>query len=104
VEGPDMAAHRCEPHLKRELIERLDRELIGPLWQQGVRLAVTCDHGTSSVSGRHLSTPVPFVVAGAGVDADDGMNGFNVFDDRAASPVWDRVRWQGLLLETPVRC
>ncbi len=96
VEGADMAAHRRDPRAKRGVIERLDRELIGPLMRWGGRLAVTCDHGTSSVTGRHLAGPVPFALS------DAGHGG--AFDEMANGPVGSVVDWQRHLLETPVRC
>jgi len=96
VEAPDLAAHRRDPRAKRDLIERIDRELIAPLAARpGRRLAVTADHGTASATGRHLDAPVPWLLAetGARPAAPGG------FSERAvaAAPVLDRAAWRARL-------
>lgn len=62
VEACDEASHSLDAGAKIEMIKRVDTELIGPLKQfasnRNVSLVVTSDHGTSSVTGRHLSGPV----------------------------------------------
>jgi 2,3-bisphosphoglycerate-independent phosphoglycerate mutase len=73
VGAPDEAAHRRQPEAVVGVLERLDRELLGPLRDTvgalGGRLGVCPDHGTDPHSGRHDPAPVPAVVWGAGVPA-----------------------------------
>ncbi|MBI5137464.1 MAG: phosphonopyruvate decarboxylase [Nitrospirae bacterium] len=100
VEGTDMAAHRLDPLAKRDLIARVDRELVAPLAAGGARILVTCDHGTSSADGRHLDDPVPFLLWDPAVPGPGGTG----FDEGAAGPVWSAAAWKQLLEEAPVRC
>lgn len=99
VEGTDMAAHRRGPDEKRRMIERIDSELVGPLAARpGVRLAVTCDHATSSASGRHLPTPVPYLLSDPGVPGRFSEAG------TISRPVLDRRAWKNLLAGDAVPC
>jgi 2,3-bisphosphoglycerate-independent phosphoglycerate mutase len=101
VEGPDMAAHRRDPAAKQTAISAIDRELISPLADAvdrlNGRLMVTCDHGTSSLSGRHLDDPVPYLLHGVAMDEHD-------FSETGDAPVLDAAAWQRLLVEAPVGC
>jgi 2,3-bisphosphoglycerate-independent phosphoglycerate mutase len=69
--APDEAAHRRDAGAVIAAIERLDRELLGPLRDAvgaaGGRLAVCPDHLTDPLDGRHHADPVPAVLWGAGV-------------------------------------
>jgi 2,3-bisphosphoglycerate-independent phosphoglycerate mutase len=66
VGGPDEAAHRLDQDGVVEMLERLDAQLIAPLWKAvesaGGRLAVCPDHGTDPSTGKHDAAPVPAVV------------------------------------------
>jgi 2,3-bisphosphoglycerate-independent phosphoglycerate mutase len=73
LKGADIAAHDRRPDLKVEFLERADRELArlvkahkGPL-----RIAVSADHATLSESGQHSADPVPVLLWGTDVEADD---------------------------------
>jgi Metalloenzyme superfamily len=63
VGGADEAAHARHPEVKVAVLERIDRELLGPLGtalgQRGGRLTICPDHGCDPTSGEHDSAPVP---------------------------------------------
>lgn len=60
VEGPDEASHRLDFMEKVAMLERIDRDIITPLLKSGmdIELTVQADHGTSSLTGRHLDCMV----------------------------------------------
>ena len=66
--GTDVAAHERRPMAKRDYITKLDAAL-GRFLQthaqvtEGLRIVVSADHATSSVTGQHLADPVPVLVA-----------------------------------------
>ncbi len=76
VKGTDVAAHDKKPLEKQAFIERLDTalgeflvshtELSGKL-----RVVVSADHGTSSLTGNHLPDPVPLLLATWQADVED---------------------------------
>ncbi len=72
VKGADIAGHDRRPELKKEFLERLDRELAWFLEKrsEGLRIAVAADHATLSEVGRHGADPVPVLIWGEGVEAD----------------------------------
>jgi 2,3-bisphosphoglycerate-independent phosphoglycerate mutase len=84
VGGPDEAAHRREQESVISALERIDSQLVGPLFaiveRRGGRLAVCPDHGTDPVTGVHDPAPVPAVVWPRLRHADGGES----FDERAA--------------------
>lgn len=65
VGGPDEAAHRRDRAAKIAVLERADRELVGPLAEAvgivGGRITVAVDHGTDPTTGEHVPGPVPRV-------------------------------------------
>ena len=65
VGGADEAAHRRDAELKVAVIERADREVLGPIAAavraaRG-RLRVCADHGCDPSTGEHDGTPVPML-------------------------------------------
>ncbi len=73
VKGADIAAHDRRPDLKVAFLERVDAEL-GLLLKEHpspIRVAVAADHATLSETGQHAADPVPVLISGAGVEADD---------------------------------
>jgi 2,3-bisphosphoglycerate-independent phosphoglycerate mutase len=83
VKGADIAAHDRRPELKVEFLEKLDRrlgkllaEIEGPL-----RVAVGSDHATISESGQHAADPLPVLIWGDGIEADE----VGKFDEVSAS-------------------
>lgn len=77
VEACDEASHSLDRRAKIEAIESIDRHLIRPLVDlidegaSNLRAAVIPDHITDSMSGSHESGPVPFVLCGSGIEADE---------------------------------
>ena len=72
--GTDIAAHDRRPLEKRDFISAIDAALGRFLWQhpvvtEGLRVVVSADHGTSSITGNHTADPVPLLVANW---SDDG--------------------------------
>ncbi|MFQ5509463.1 MAG: hypothetical protein ACE5FN_09025 [Leptospirillia bacterium] len=108
VESPDVAAHRRDPLAKVAAIEHIDRDLIGPLSAApGVRVGITCDHGTSSVSGCHMRDPVPFLVSDLVTDTDTSRWGRPARFDEAAlakTAVIGVKEWREMLVEVAVAC
>ena len=68
IKGTDIAAHDRRPIEKRDFISRID-EALGVFLADnkeladGLRIVVSADHGTSSLTGNHLSDPVPLLLA-----------------------------------------
>ncbi|MDH3592688.1 MAG: alkaline phosphatase family protein [Planctomycetota bacterium] len=58
IKGTDICAHEKDADGKRRFIERVD-EMMAPLFETDHVIAVTADHGTSSLTGVHIPDPVP---------------------------------------------
>ena len=83
LKGADIAAHDRRPDLKADFLERVDQQL-GQLLEaleEPLRVAVASDHATLSESGQHAADPLPVLIWGAGVNADD----VQTFDETAAA-------------------
>ncbi|GAD05314.1 proposed homoserine kinase [Porphyromonas crevioricanis JCM 15906] len=68
IEAPDEASHRKDPLAVRDVLERIDSDVITKVsrwWhsRSGGPKALTImpDHYTSSTTGEHLSIPVPYL-------------------------------------------
>ena len=83
VKGADIAAHDRRPDLKAQFLEKVDAALAGLLesHEGPLRLVVASDHATLSESGQHAADPVPVMIWGNGVEADD----VEAFDEQSAS-------------------
>lgn len=71
--GSDEAAHRKNYHEKAEFITRIDTEFLATVLSnitEVTKIFICGDHGTSSVTGKHLAAPVPFV---AGIVGGEGI-------------------------------
>ncbi len=86
VKGADIAAHDQRPDLKVEFLERLDVALDQFLKRHGepFRIAVASDHATLSESGQHAADPLPTLIWGDGVEADE-VTEFNETSTAAGS-------------------
>ncbi len=66
LEAPDEAGHDGAPELKKQMIEKFDREILGPLWnrwqEESFNLAIGPDHYTPIQERTHVKEPVPFLV------------------------------------------
>ena len=65
IKGTDVAAHDKRYEAKRDFISQIDAALGRFLHGQpdGLRVLVTADHGTSSITGVHMTDPVPVLLA-----------------------------------------
>jgi 2,3-bisphosphoglycerate-independent phosphoglycerate mutase len=73
VEAPDEASHEGKAVQKIEALERIDRDIVGPLLDAlprlgGWRILVAPDHRTPLRTRAHSYGAVPFAVAGTGVE------------------------------------
>jgi 2,3-bisphosphoglycerate-independent phosphoglycerate mutase len=72
LKATDAAGHTKDPNVKRAVIESLDAAIAQRLPVDRAIVCVTGDHATpASPDVIHSGDPVPFVVAGPGVRADD---------------------------------
>jgi 2,3-bisphosphoglycerate-independent phosphoglycerate mutase len=73
IEAPDEASHEKNAELKKTAIERVDRHIVGPVREAlerygNWRMLVLPDHPTLVGNGAHDGAPVPFAMAGTGVE------------------------------------
>lgn len=78
VEAPDEASHDGSARMKVETLERIDRYVVGPLWEAlkgrgQYRMMVASDHYTSTARRTHVAEPVPFAICGAGIEPIRGL-------------------------------
>jgi 2,3-bisphosphoglycerate-independent phosphoglycerate mutase len=83
VKGADIAAHDRRPELKAEFLEKVDAALAHLIenYDEELRIVVASDHATLSESGQHAADPLPVLIWGNGVPADD----VDRFDERSAA-------------------
>jgi 2,3-bisphosphoglycerate-independent phosphoglycerate mutase len=76
VEAPDAEGHDGNIEGKRKAVEAIDREIISRLRAYGaehpLRILALPDHPTPVETKRHTPDPVPFVMAGPGIEPNDG--------------------------------
>ena len=76
VEAPDAEGHDGSIEGKRKAIEAIDREIISRLRdyarQHPLRILALPDHPTPVHTKRHTRDPVPFVMAGPGLEPNGG--------------------------------
>jgi 2,3-bisphosphoglycerate-independent phosphoglycerate mutase len=73
VEAPDEASHEGRADAKVKALEEIDRHIVGPLLEAlprdgEWRILVSPDHRTPLRTRAHAHGPVPFAVAGAGIE------------------------------------
>ena len=73
VKGADIAAHDQRPDLKTSFLEQIDQALqrFLELHDADLRVAVAADHATLSESGQHAADPLPVLIWGEGIEADE---------------------------------
>jgi 2,3-bisphosphoglycerate-independent phosphoglycerate mutase len=75
VEGTDEAGHNADPTAKVHALEEIDSHIVAPVLRRlraegdDWRIIVLPDHPTPCTVRTHTSDPVPFTLAGAGVEA-----------------------------------
>ena len=82
--GTDELSHRYDYKGKVKMLERIDKEFFKKIineCKEPVKIWISGDHGTSSITGKHLKEPVPYV---AGV-----INGKNTIDLKNAKEYED---------------
>jgi len=98
VEAPDEAAHNRDLANKIRAIENIDAKVVAPLaslaGREGMRVLVMSDHYTLVSTGAHDATPVPFALAGPGVEREGGAS----FSEAAAA-AGPRLSGGGELME-----
>jgi len=86
VEAPDEASHEGDLEQKVRAIELFDRMVVGPVlqgldrWGDEWRVLMLPDHATPISMRTHSQDPVPFVLAGKGIEPD----GVRRFSEEAA--------------------
>jgi 2,3-bisphosphoglycerate-independent phosphoglycerate mutase len=76
VEAPDEASHEGRAEAKVDALERIDRDIVGPLRralkaQGDYRILISPDHSTLLRTRAHDRAPVPWAMAGAGLPASN---------------------------------
>lgn len=78
INAPDEESHNKDVKAKVSIIERIDKEFIGPLneylnkkYEGNFRIAILPDHYTFVSDGKHGDLNVPYVVCGKGIIPDD---------------------------------
>ncbi|RLG17002.1 hypothetical protein DRN62_02435, partial [Nanoarchaeota archaeon] len=67
IKEPDSFSHRGDCEGKKEVLERIDEELIGNL-RRDVLIVITGDHSTPCQEKVHTDDPVPILIYGVGKD------------------------------------
>lgn len=93
VEAPDEAGHNGDIRAKITAIENLDSKIAGPIIKEltdkcDFRVLVLPDHPTPVKLRTHTADPVPFAIAGKGIDADDVV----VFTENSAKAGSMKIR------------
>lgn len=75
VEAPDEASHQGDAEKKVWALEQFDREVVGPIIRTAerfkeFRILLAPDHATPISARTHTREPVPFALAGSGIEAD----------------------------------
>ena len=73
VEAPDEAGHSGNAELKKRAVEKIDKHIVGPVHEalqeyESWRILVMPDHPTPVETRAHTDDPVPFAMAGTGVN------------------------------------
>ena len=74
IEAPDEAGHAGNAHAKKKALENIDEYIVGPVYEalkkyESHRILVLPDHPTPVATQAHSDEPVPFAIAGIGLEA-----------------------------------
>jgi 2,3-bisphosphoglycerate-independent phosphoglycerate mutase len=74
VEAPDEAGHSGNAQMKKKAVELIDKHIVGPVHQavstyEKWRIVVIPDHPTPVRTCAHVGEPVPFAMAGTGIES-----------------------------------
>ncbi len=77
INAPDEEGHARNPERKIKAIEKIDHEIVGPLYRHlaeeygnNFRMAILSDHHTLLENGQHSDEPVPYLIYGKDVRTD----------------------------------
>jgi 2,3-bisphosphoglycerate-independent phosphoglycerate mutase len=94
INAPDEEAHARNCERKTEAIERIDHEIVLPIFEylelhykNNYRIAVLPDHYTCVNNGQHMSRAVPYCIFGAGIKPDS----VNSFTEREVEKHHDTI-------------
>lgn len=78
VEAPDEAGHNGDLRMKIACIERIDREIVGPILEhfkntEDFRFLILPDHATPVEKRTHTRDPVCFAMIGKGIPTDGAL-------------------------------
>ena len=80
INAPDEESHNKNVKGKVKIIERIDKEVVGPIleflnerFEDRYRIAVLSDHYTLLENGKHMSKPVPYALYGKNIKKDKVM-------------------------------
>jgi 2,3-bisphosphoglycerate-independent phosphoglycerate mutase len=73
IEAPDEASHNGSAEMKKKAVEQIDKHIVGPVLEalqshESWRMLVAPDHPTPVRSRAHSPEPVPFAMAGTGIN------------------------------------
>jgi 2,3-bisphosphoglycerate-independent phosphoglycerate mutase len=77
IEATDEAGHNQDLRMKITCIERIDKMVVGPLVEGlkgDFRILITPDHPTPVALRTHTDEPVPFLISGTGIVADESSS------------------------------
>ncbi|MDP2923687.1 MAG: cofactor-independent phosphoglycerate mutase [Candidatus Omnitrophota bacterium] len=78
IEATDEAGHNQDLRMKITCIERIDKLVVGTIVKhmegQDYRILITPDHPTPVSKRTHTDEPVPFLIAGSGIDEGNFPN------------------------------
>ncbi len=84
IKGPDEPGHDGKAILKKEVIERIDKEFFKPLisevWSEKILVVVSSDHATPCALKAHSDDPVPVIYSASWIKSD----GTSRFTEREA--------------------
>jgi len=94
VEAPDEASHQGDAGEKVKALEEIDAKIVAPIaehlrvaWSGDHRILVCPDHPTFLATKTHSRGPVPFVMAGKGIEP----SGQATYDESSAAASGQRV-------------
>jgi len=73
IEAPDEASHTANLEMKKKAVEQIDKNIVGPIFDAlhsypQWRILVAPDHPTPIRTCAHSAEPVPFAMAGTGIN------------------------------------
>ena len=93
IEATDEASHNQDLRMKITCLERIDRMVVGTIIKglkgKDYRILVTPDHPTPISKRTHTDEPVPFLIAGSGIESA-GHNSYSEREAQSSSLYFDK--------------